>query len=213
MTTGSLLGVTDLVGHPKSVSRAREYVRVKLGDDHPALDDVTLLVSEVVTNAVVHSNSRDGGRVTLAIADCHDLIHVDVVDGGSDKTPTVQGDMFAEGGRGLMLVEMLAHRWDVYDDHAGRTVWFQVKYKRPHHDDVVTFPQQEEPNEPAERYESATQRTARHAARTVTGSVELDSQRRRAQHLLDQWELDREGLEQAASSLGVPPMTDQEATP
>ncbi|WP_424531790.1 ATP-binding protein [Sphaerisporangium viridialbum] len=127
MRMGSLLGVTDLVGSPESVSQARDYVRQKLGEDHPALDDVTLLVSEVVTNAVVHSDSRDGGRVTLAIADCYDLIHVDVVDAGSATAPRVRGDMFAEGGRGLMLVETLSHRWNVYDDAAGRTVWFQIK--------------------------------------------------------------------------------------
>ncbi|MEU8270275.1 ATP-binding protein [Sphaerisporangium sp. NPDC049002] len=130
MRTGSLLGVTDLLGFPESVSRAREYVRHKLGEGHPALDDVTLLVSEVVTNSVVHSNSRNGGRVTLAIADCHDLIHVDVVDAGGDTAPHVGGDLLAEGGRGLILVETLSHRWDVYDHPAGRTVWFQVKYKR-----------------------------------------------------------------------------------
>ncbi|WP_405147339.1 ATP-binding protein [Sphaerisporangium sp. NBC_01403] len=130
MRIGSLLGVTDLVGSPESVSQARDYVRKKLGNAHPALDDVTLLVSEVVTNAVVHSNSRNGGRVTLAIADCHDLIHVDVVDAGGDTAPHVGGDLLAEGGRGLMLVEMLSHRWDVHDHPAGRTIWFQVKYKR-----------------------------------------------------------------------------------
>ncbi|MDH2428396.1 ATP-binding protein [Sphaerisporangium sp. TRM90804] len=123
------MGVIDLLGVPESVGLAREYVREKLGHDHPVLDDVTLLVSEVVTNAVIHSNSRNGGKVTLAIVDCHDLIHVDVVDAGSSKAPAVRGDIYAENGRGLMLVETLAHRWHVYDDPAGRTVWFQVKYR------------------------------------------------------------------------------------
>ncbi|MFC4591092.1 ATP-binding protein [Sphaerisporangium corydalis] len=106
MRAGSLLGVTDLIGSPESVSLAREYVRQKLGDKHPALDDVILLTSEVVTNACVHSDSRDGGTVTLAIADCVDLIEVDVVDAGGETAPRVCGDLLAEGGRGLMLVEM-----------------------------------------------------------------------------------------------------------
>ncbi|GAA3829764.1 hypothetical protein GCM10022226_58270 [Sphaerisporangium flaviroseum] len=69
MRTGSLLGVIDLTGSPESVALAREYVRRKLGADHPALDDVTILTSEVVTNATVHSNSRNGGRITVAIAE------------------------------------------------------------------------------------------------------------------------------------------------
>ncbi|MET8144492.1 ATP-binding protein [Sphaerisporangium sp. NPDC005288] len=129
MRAGSLLGVMDLVGAPESVSVAREFVKAKLGKDHPALDDVTLLVSELVTNSVLHSNSRNGGRITLALADCRDLIHVDVVDAGGQTAPEVHGDMYAEGGRGLMLVQTLSHRWAVHDDAAGRTVWCQVKYK------------------------------------------------------------------------------------
>jgi anti-sigma regulatory factor (Ser/Thr protein kinase) len=130
MTTGFLLGVADLVGTPGSVSYAREYVRSKLGERHPALDDVTLLVSEVVTNAVIHSNSRNGGKVTLAIADCHEFIHVDVVDAGSEGVPRMCGDTFAEGGRGLMLVDQLSRCWGVHEDGARRAVWFQVAYRR-----------------------------------------------------------------------------------
>ncbi|GGK86393.1 ATP-binding protein [Sphaerisporangium melleum] len=128
---GNLLGVIELAGIPESASVAREFVRQKLGAGHPALDDVTLLVSEAVTNSVVHSDSRNGGKVRLAIADCHDLIHVDVVDAGGDTVPHVRGDLYAEGGRGLMLVETLSHRWDVYEDAGGRTLWFQVRYTRP----------------------------------------------------------------------------------
>ncbi|GAA3802045.1 hypothetical protein GCM10022226_22290 [Sphaerisporangium flaviroseum] len=130
MTTGSLLGVLDLIGSPESVSRARAYVREKLGDEHPALDDVTLLVSEVVTNAIVHSDSKNGGNVMLALADCHDFIHVDVVDAGGETAPRLGGDTSAESGRGLLLVQTLSHRWDVHEDDAGRTVWFEVRYQR-----------------------------------------------------------------------------------
>jgi anti-sigma regulatory factor (Ser/Thr protein kinase) len=129
-TKGTLLGVTDLIGSPESVPRAREYVRQKLGAGHPALANVTLLVSELVTNAVLHSDSRNGGRVTLALADCHDFIHGDVVDEGSSSVPQVCADMFAEGGRGLFLVEAISDRWGVYTDCAGQTVWFQVSYQR-----------------------------------------------------------------------------------
>ncbi|MEO3812854.1 ATP-binding protein [Sphaerisporangium sp. B11E5] len=130
MRTGILLGVTDLVGVPESASMAREFVRLKLGEDHPALEDVTLLVSELVTNSVLHSNSKNGGRITLAIADCHDLIHVDVVDAGGPTAPEIQQDALSEGGRGLRLVQMISHKWAVHDAPAGRTVWFQVRYQR-----------------------------------------------------------------------------------
>ncbi|GII85927.1 hypothetical protein Ssi03_39170 [Sphaerisporangium siamense] len=130
MMTGNLLGVTELVGTPESVSRARAYVREKLGVDHPALDDVILLVSEVVTNAVVHSDSRNGGRITLALADFHDFVRVDVVDAGGGTITRTSDDPCAEGGRGLLLLETLAHRWNVHKTSTDRTVWFDVTYER-----------------------------------------------------------------------------------
>ncbi|GGK70357.1 hypothetical protein Sme01_27730 [Sphaerisporangium melleum] len=130
MAVGRLLGVTELTGSPESVGRAREYVRRKLGDAHPAVDDVTLLVSEVVTNAILHSDSGDGGTVTLALTDCDEYVHVDVVDAGGRGAPRLCGESLAEGGRGLMLVDLISERWDVRADEAGRTVWFDVKYKQ-----------------------------------------------------------------------------------
>jgi anti-sigma regulatory factor (Ser/Thr protein kinase) len=129
MMTGFLLGVIHLAGSPESVSHAREYVKAKLGERHPALDDVVLLVSELVTNAVVHSDSKNDGTVTLALADHQELVHVDVVDAGAETAPHVGGDVLAEGGRGLMLVDLIAHRWNVHEDGHGRTVWFEVKYR------------------------------------------------------------------------------------
>ncbi len=78
-TGDGLLGVVDLVAIPESASRARKFVGEKLGDGHPALDDVTLLVSELVTNAIRHSDSRHGGTVTLSVADRGDHVRVDVV--------------------------------------------------------------------------------------------------------------------------------------
>ncbi len=208
MATGRLLGVIDLVGSPESVALAREFVRRKLGDAHPALDNVTLLTSEVFTNSVVHSDSKNGGKITVAIADCYDRIHVDVVDAGGATAPQVRGDLFAEGGRGLMLVDLISHKWNVYEDDAGRTVWFQVKYEREPAGVVPSCPRQREPVDPISRGESATQRTARRAARTVAESVALE---RQVRHLVERWELDREGLDQAADALGIGRLTDQES--
>ncbi|MFC4588504.1 ATP-binding protein [Sphaerisporangium corydalis] len=173
MRAGSLLGVTDLIGSPESVSLARDYVRQKLGANHPALDNVVLLTSEVVTNACIHSNSREGGVVTLAIADCIDRIEVDVVDAGGETVPHVCGDMFAEGGRGLMLVETISCKWGVYEDKAGRSVWFQVAYEPDSPAGSLTCPRPRTPSEPTKQ-DNALQRTAKLAAQTVAKSVDLD---------------------------------------
>ncbi|MFC7386625.1 ATP-binding protein [Sphaerisporangium rhizosphaerae] len=130
MRMGRLLGVIELAGDPRSARTARDFVRERVGDGHTALDTLTLLVSEVVTNSVVHSDSRHGGRVTLTLADCYDFIHVDVVDAGGSGVPHVRVDESGEGGRGLQIVQILAARWGVRQDATSRTVWFQVNYER-----------------------------------------------------------------------------------
>jgi anti-sigma regulatory factor (Ser/Thr protein kinase) len=128
---GALSSVIDLVGRPESVSMARAFVRRTLGVDHPALEVVTLLTSEIVTNSVVHSDSRDGGAVRLAIADCPEFVCVEVLDAGGRMAPQMPqsgcGDAAdAEGGRGLWLVERMASGWGTYADRGGRVVWFRV---------------------------------------------------------------------------------------
>ncbi|WP_203983313.1 ATP-binding protein [Sphaerisporangium rufum] len=122
-----LLGSWDLIGTEASVAAARKLARTALGAAHPVVDDVMLLVSELVTNAVVHSESR-GGTVTLTLLDGGDAIRVLVRDAGADRRPRVAGDLWREGGRGLLLVEEISHRWGVGEHHTGRTVWCEVKY-------------------------------------------------------------------------------------
>ncbi|MEO3808531.1 ATP-binding protein [Sphaerisporangium sp. B11E5] len=121
-------GVIELSGSPESVSLAREYVKTTIGADHPAVDDVTLLVSELVTNAVVHSDSHNGGKVTLTVTDGAGRIRGEVRDAGGDTVPRPCNDMLAEGGRGLLLVDLISTRWGVEDDIAGRVVWFELTY-------------------------------------------------------------------------------------
>ncbi|MET8146468.1 ATP-binding protein [Sphaerisporangium sp. NPDC005288] len=206
-----MLGVLDLLGSPQSPARARVWVRRKLGADHPALEDVTRLVSEVVTNAVVHSDSRDGGRITLALADCFDRIHADVVDDGGESVPRVcVSDDFAESGRGMMLVDLLSQAWGVYEDEAGRTVWFEVEYRRDRHSDALACPRQREAFDSAD---SAVRSTAVLAARTVAESVERECRGRHARRLARRWDLDRAGLDAAADALVVEPLTDAEMAP
>ena len=135
---GRLLGVVELEAVPESVCAARRFAREMLGDGHPALDDVTLVVSELVSNSVRHSDSQWGGSVAVALADAFDRIHIDVVDAGSADVPCVravaeevdESEELPVSGRGLWLVEELSLAWGVSDDAAGRTVWCQVGYRR-----------------------------------------------------------------------------------
>ncbi|MEU8269205.1 ATP-binding protein [Sphaerisporangium sp. NPDC049002] len=106
---------------------------------------MTLLVSGVVTNSVIHSDSRGGGKVTLALADCYAFVHVDVVDAGSRTAPRLCGELLAEGGRGLMLVDLISARWGVHDDEAGRTLWFEVDYEPRDAPASLRFPRPRQP--------------------------------------------------------------------
>ncbi|MEV7006450.1 ATP-binding protein [Streptosporangium sp. NPDC051022] len=121
-----------LRGAPESVSVARRRVRGFLGEGHPASEDVVLLVSEVVTNSVVHSASGGGGgKVAMTVAIDSGAVLVEVSDAGSSASaPHVRNDPQAENGRGMFLVDLLASRWGIRDAGSGgsRTVWFEVDF-------------------------------------------------------------------------------------
>ncbi|MEU9337024.1 ATP-binding protein [Streptomyces sp. NPDC048290] len=70
------------------------------------MDDVTLVLSELVTNALCHSGTRQI-QVLLTLRNASLL--VEVIDGmPGDATPVTQPDEPAESGRGLLLVQATA---------------------------------------------------------------------------------------------------------
>lgn len=89
-----------------------------------------LLLSELATNAVAHSDSgrTTDGRVTVYLARTTTAVHVQVTDDGSvTSTPAVHvPEADGDGGRGLWLVDLLAAEWGFHHDGPGRSVWFQV---------------------------------------------------------------------------------------
>jgi anti-sigma regulatory factor (Ser/Thr protein kinase) len=83
-----------------------------------------LLVSEIVTNAVLHSNERPGAPIHFAAEAADGVLRIEVADGGrgftdADATRT-------RGGWGLRLVAKEASRWGV-DDARGTRVWFELQ--------------------------------------------------------------------------------------
>ena len=118
----------NLASEPRSAAVARRHVR-DLPLDEETREVVSLLVTELVTNAVRHGSADDGAsiEVDLAVVD-DDLVRVNVVNHGPmfDPTPRERRAPDAEGGMGLHLVDKLAERWGVEDD--GRTsVWLEVR--------------------------------------------------------------------------------------
>ncbi|MFC0552582.1 ATP-binding protein [Planotetraspora thailandica] len=125
----SAIGGITLDAELRSVSRVREYTREQIGHEHPAIDDVMLIASELTTNALVHSDSRSGGQITFAVVVLSDLVQVSVMDAGGPTVPrALSVDQDAEGGRGLQLVAALCENWGVCElPGDGRVVWAEIR--------------------------------------------------------------------------------------
>ena len=109
---------------PDEVPAARRFVRDCL-NDHPCSMDAELLACELVTNAVQHAT--DAAAVTVTVARCGQVVHVDVTDDGRAGIPhwrEARGD--DESGRGFQLVNEIAHRWGFLREPAGTCVWFEI---------------------------------------------------------------------------------------
>lgn len=117
--------VWSLPPDPSAVPLARRKLRSHLAQVSSAQRDrVLLATSELVTNAVLHGE----GPVTLrAWLDGH--VRVEVTEsGGGDPKPRRQHRDDDEGGRGLLIVEVVATRWGVTPTgrRPGKTVWFEI---------------------------------------------------------------------------------------
>jgi CheY-like chemotaxis protein len=127
---------TRLATDVRSPGAARRFVAQALEPWRlgPLLDTVTLLASELVTNAVVHVGSGpelapDLGIVVQLTGRVARVEVSDPSDSSPDPaTPTVDG----ESGRGLWMVAAMARAWGVRrHPGGGKTVWFEVDRDRP----------------------------------------------------------------------------------
>ncbi|MDC0769979.1 ATP-binding protein [Streptomyces sp. HD] len=117
---------------PAEVGRARRWARSRLAGsgiqvDEPLAETLILLVSELVTNAVVHTGRPAVLRLSLPCAaeECA-TVRLEVAD-RSGRAPVprcVDGD--ATGGRGLALVDGLADRWGWSSEGVGKRIWCEL---------------------------------------------------------------------------------------
>jgi len=113
-------------GDAGQVRAARRFLAGLL-DGCPAAADALLCVSELATNAVLHSRSgRPGGRFTVRAAVRAESVRVEVTDEGGPWGHERDGD--GQSGRGLVIVGELAGRWGRDEGGAGRTVWFEIDW-------------------------------------------------------------------------------------
>jgi anti-sigma regulatory factor (Ser/Thr protein kinase) len=99
----------------------------QLGIDGTVGQTAILLVSEVVSNAVRHSNGPAEAEITLTSTVDDGSLRVAVTDAGSGFTPRPRDPDKAGEGYGLHLLEKAARNWGVESDGA-TTVWFELDH-------------------------------------------------------------------------------------
>lgn len=115
---------------PETPRQARAFVRELLGEADPPLDDdraddVDLVVSELVTNAVRYGTEPGDSLLVVVLLD---LAHVRVEVHDPVRRRPRRRDAASVGvrGRGLYIVDALTARWGVLDRPFGKVVWAQV---------------------------------------------------------------------------------------
>jgi signal transduction histidine kinase len=94
-------------------------------------DEILLLVTELVTNAVEHGQVGPHRSVNVGIHESPDRVRVEVVDAGPGFHADEPLPGGAAGGWGLYLVERVADRWGVLPAASGSCVWFEVESRQP----------------------------------------------------------------------------------
>ncbi|MEO6410987.1 MAG: ATP-binding protein [Pedococcus sp.] len=124
--SGAKAATYSVAADLRAVAHARHFVLRTLaawGVDENTVDTAILCLSELVTNAIIHTDAGcelrvmlDRGVLTTTVRDGGSVVVVD------PRNVTV--DPLAVHGRGLQLVDALSTRWGSELDAVGMTVWF-----------------------------------------------------------------------------------------
>ncbi|WSQ08320.1 ATP-binding protein [Streptomyces sp. NBC_01231] len=121
----------ELAAHPGSPAQARRLTLARLTGwavCADTCDSAALVVTELVTNAIVHTASS---RVVCELHDGEDLVRIAVRDEGcapGEPHPSPQRPE-EEHGRGLLLVDALCHAWGAHEHGPGLLVWAELPRK------------------------------------------------------------------------------------
>jgi anti-sigma regulatory factor (Ser/Thr protein kinase) len=118
--------MSELVIEPEptgaAVARRFTSEAVAAWSPRPAPGDLELVVSELVTNAIVHGRPP----IHLRLSRLGDEVLVEVEDASDHSPHRRPPGRYDEHGRGLQIVSMLARRWAVSWAPGGKTVWCTV---------------------------------------------------------------------------------------
>ena len=127
MCASTARAVCELPRDETSPALARQFLRRASCTEHAGhvVEDAVLLVSEVVTNSVVH-----GGPPIVVAVDCDNShgLQVRVRDGSPELPAPRTAQVWEESGRGLGLLDLLSDDWGVeVDPGDGKQVWFVLR--------------------------------------------------------------------------------------
>jgi serine/threonine-protein kinase RsbW len=110
-----------------SATTARTEVTRRLSAriTHGALEDVRLLLTELITNALRHANMSPGDEISVRAELVEGTVRIEVSDPGNNGPVEVRKPGARGGGYGLFLVDRLTNRWGV-DRDGGTTVWAEL---------------------------------------------------------------------------------------
>jgi anti-sigma regulatory factor (Ser/Thr protein kinase) len=114
---------------PPAAGSARRAVHSAAIFGDAAEPDALLLVSELVTNSIVHAGHCGNDAIRLRAGHDGSTTRVEVCDRARSRSvPEIRRDTppTAEGGRGLMLVDALSDRWGMDTCERGTCVWFEL---------------------------------------------------------------------------------------
>ena len=94
--------------------------------------DLLLLLSELVSNAVIHGQVGAEGRIRVRLDHEPGQVRVEVSDPGSgfDWEHRRRERPRREGGFGLALVERISERWGIERESGVTCVWFELTTRR-----------------------------------------------------------------------------------
>jgi Histidine kinase-like ATPase domain len=120
----------EIAGGVEAPARARRWVLSCLPGEPigPAQGDVAVIVSELVTNSVVHAHADSSQLLKITVAELEGRLRIAVTDHGSETVPHLRDvDDDRPGGLGLHIIDRLCLGWGVIRNGAGSTeVWCEV---------------------------------------------------------------------------------------
>jgi anti-sigma regulatory factor (Ser/Thr protein kinase) len=121
-----------LAARPEAAAEARrEVIALPLAQE--AREQLALVVSELVTNVVLHADAAVGDSIQLQVRVRSGRARIEVRDGGLgfDAPVHASPDPLGAGGQGLLIVAAMSEAWGVLRGPGGCTVWCEVLVEEP----------------------------------------------------------------------------------